>query len=173
LNLVSFATSGVADQDSMYGARGPNRETGFKATEGVYFDNLPKLGTNTLLSAEEMDYYTQEYSRTGMHGPLNWYRNREVNYIDEWKAFFGSGKSVDVEPRIEQEVLFILATKDEALRPFMAEKMGERIPRLTRETVESGHWALWQRPKEVNGLIGRWLDEKVFNGGKASGASKL
>jgi soluble epoxide hydrolase / lipid-phosphate phosphatase len=156
----------------MYGATGPNGEVGFEATRGVYFDNLALLGPNKLLNGEEMEYYVNEYARHGIHGPLNWYRNREVNYMDEWKHFFGSGQNVNAEPRIEQEVLFILATRDSALKPFMAEKMGERIGRLTRREVNANHWALWEKPVEVNDMIGKWLEEKVF-GKTRSQVSKL
>jgi hypothetical protein len=42
------------------------------------------------------------------------------------------------------------------------DEMGKYIPRLTREEVDCGHWALWERAAEVNALVGTWLEEKVF-----------
>jgi len=149
---------------SLYGARTttPDRQVAFSAADGVNLALLPSLGKTRLLSDEEMDYYVQEYARHGIHGPLNWYRTREVNYVDELEAFFDDGKNPKATPLVEQEVLFVLAKKDQALKPFMAERMGERIPNFTRKEVDAGHWALWERPEEINKMIGDWLEEKVF-----------
>ena len=157
--------------NGMYGARGPNGEVAFDATKGVFLANLPKLGMNKLLTEAELDYYAQEYARHGLHGPLNWYRNREVNYVEELEFFFKEdGRQGKEEggggggPRVEQEVLFVLATKDQALKPHMAAKMEERIGRLTRREVTAGHWALWEKPEEVNAILKEWFDGVVFGG---------
>jgi soluble epoxide hydrolase/lipid-phosphate phosphatase len=147
----------------MYGARGPNGEFAFDATKGVFLENLPKLGMTKLLSKAELEYYAQEYARHGLRGPLNWYRNREVNYAEELEYFFKDGRSND-GLRIEQEVLFVVATKDQALQPHMAAKMEEQIDRLTRRQVTAGHWALWEKPEEVNRILKEWFDGVVFGG---------
>ena len=147
----------------MYGARGPNGEIAFDATKGVFLENLPKLGMTKLLSEAELEYYTQEYARHGLHGPLNWYRTREMNYVEELEYFFKDGRSEE-RPRIGQEVLFVLATKDQALNAHMAAKMEERIARLTRRQVTAGHWALWEKPEEVNRILKEWFDGVVFGG---------
>ena len=149
--------------NGMYGARGPNGEIAFNATKGVLLENLPKLGMTKLLSEAELEYYAQEYARHGLHGPLNWYRNREVNYVEELEYFFKDGRWEE-RLRIEQEVLFVMATKDQALKPHMAAKMEERIDRLTRRQVTAGHWALWEKPEEVNGILKEWFDGVVFGG---------
>ena len=44
----------------------------------------------------------------------------------------------------------------------MSEGMGEFVSRLTREVIDCGNWALWQRAGEVNRMVGRWLEEKVL-----------
>lgn len=147
----------------MYGAGGANGEIAFDATKGVFLENLPKLGMTKLLSEAELEYYAQEYSRHGLHAPLNWYRNREVNYVEELGYFFKDGQSEE-RLRIEQEVLFVLATKDRALKPQMAAKMHERVDRLTTRQVTAGHWALWEKPEEVNGILKEWFDGVVFGG---------
>ena len=54
-------------------------------------------------------------------------------------------------------VLFIEATKDQALPPSMSKGMDNYIPNLTRGSVETSHWALWEAPEQVNKLIGGWL----------------
>lgn len=55
-------------------------------------------------------------------------------------------------------VLFIAATKDEALPPAMSKAMDKHIPNLTRESVDTRHWALWEKPDEVNQMIHGWLE---------------
>lgn len=152
--------------NNLYGARTPEGRTAFDAEKGVDLAAQARVGKNRLLNDEEMDYYVDEYARHGLNGPLNWYRNREENFMNEWRDFFDHGrKSPEQAARdvtIRQPVLFVLATKDQALKPFMAAKMGERIPNLTRKEVVAGHWALWEKPEECNRLISEWLHEKVF-----------
>ncbi|KAL8815557.1 MAG: hypothetical protein Q9223_005319 [Gallowayella weberi] len=53
--------------------------------------------------------------------------------------------------------LFVAATKDEALPPSMSQTMNKHIPNLTRKSVDTHHWALWEKPEEVNQIIGEWL----------------
>jgi soluble epoxide hydrolase / lipid-phosphate phosphatase len=115
-----------------------------------------------------------------MHGPLNWYRTREVNWEDEWAHFFRFGE-LSEPPRLEHEVLFVLASRDGALKPELAKKMvegGELLPSLRRREVQAGHWALWETPEEVNEHVGAWLEEVVLKGeegldAKAGVGSKL
>ena len=55
-------------------------------------------------------------------------------------------------------VLFIQATDDVALPPSLSEGMERFLPNLTRKEVEASHWALWQKPVEVNGMVREWLE---------------
>ncbi|EXJ95503.1 hypothetical protein A1O1_00625 [Capronia coronata CBS 617.96] len=152
--------------NAMYGGRSaaPDPKPVFDVDRGIDVARLSRVGKTKLLDDDEMDYYVAEYGRHGIHGPLNWYRNREDNFMNEWRDFFRSGQKPAAQaPTIKQEVLFVLATRDQALKPFMAERMGERIPNLTRREVSASHWALWERPEECNRLIGEWLHQKVFD----------
>ena len=153
--------------NNLYGARTTvTKEVAFDANKGLDLAKQARMGATKLLSPEELDYYVDEYARHGVNGPLNWYRNREANYMNEWRDFFANGTKTDAASKdamkLKMEVLFVLATKDQALQAFMAAKMGERIPKLTRKEVEAGHWALWERPADCNRIIGEWLEEKVF-----------
>lgn len=105
-----------------------------------------------------MDYYIDEFNRHGIHGPLNWYRTREVNFDDEVELMSKNGnkKIIDVP------VLFILASRDMALKPEMSQQMNNYLPQLTRREVDASHWALWEKPEEVNGFIRQWMREVVF-----------
>lgn len=54
---------------ALYGGRTPQREFGFVAEKGVLLDKLPYLKPSRLLSEEELEYYTGEFARNGIHGP--------------------------------------------------------------------------------------------------------
>ncbi|CAK4032411.1 related to epoxide hydrolase [Lecanosticta acicola] len=113
---------------------------------------------SVLMSEEEIDFYVQEFMKNGIHGPLNWYRTRKVNWEDE--------KSIPASLRttIRQPVLYILATKDEVLTRDMGRNMETMCPNLTRGEVPAGHWALWQTPEQINGLLKGWVEGVVFGG---------
>ena len=66
---------------------------------------------------------------------------------------------------IDIPVLFIQATKDAALPPVMSEGMEALIPKLTRKSVATNHWALWEAPDEVNEIIQEWL--RKIDGGQS------
>lgn len=139
----------------MYGARGPNRESIFTPERGILFENLSKVGKTRLLNDEEMDYYVEQYSRNGLHGTVNWYRTRRSNYEED----LGLKTS-----EISQPCLFIQATRDSVLTPDMATGMGRNILKLVVKEVVASHWALWERPAEVNAILEKWLRENVLSG---------
>lgn len=58
--------------------------------------------------------------------------------------------------------LFIQATYDSVLKPEMSKNMDAFLPRLTRAEVPATHWALTQKPEEVNGIIAQWLEDQGF-----------
>lgn len=151
----------------LYGARtvtdGEGKgEAAFDVNGRVKFDLLPRIGKTKLLNDEEMDYYVNEYYRHGINGPLNWYRSREAMFLDDLDFFF-DGPKTDPEKfkgkeiGIEQPCLFVYATRDHALPEWMSKQMANRIPNLTRKTVEASHWALWEKPEEVNKHIDNWI----------------
>ncbi|KAL8855000.1 MAG: hypothetical protein Q9221_000196 [Calogaya cf. arnoldii] len=53
------------------------------------------------------------------------------------------------------------STKDEALPPSMSRSMDKYFQDLTRKTVDTHHWALWEKPEEVNQIIREWLEEYI------------
>ncbi|PYH45625.1 alpha/beta-hydrolase [Aspergillus saccharolyticus JOP 1030-1] len=133
----------------------------FDAEVGVLWDRLERVGASRLLSEEELEYYATEYARNGLRGPLNWYRTRRINYEDELSI---------LNQRFTAPLLFIQALKDPALPPNLGGGMTRTIPHLTYKQVRTGHWALWQRPEEVNAIIAWWVEEVVFG---RFGVSKL
>ncbi|GAB1211004.1 hypothetical protein ATERTT37_000114 [Aspergillus terreus] len=138
---------------TLYGGRTADGEFAFDVHDGVLVDKMMRVQPSRLLSEEELDYYASEFARHGLHGPFNWYRTREVNYRDELPI---------LDRRIMAPVLFIQALRDAALPPHLGKGMMKSIPHLAFKQVDTAHWALWERPKEVNEIISWWLEEVVF-----------
>ncbi|KOS43077.1 hypothetical protein ACN38_g6059 [Penicillium nordicum] len=143
---------------ALYGGRTEAGEIGFDANKGVLLDKIGHLKPSRLLSEEELEFYTNEFARHGIHGPLNWYRTRDVNYKDELAI---------LDSEIQIPTLFIQALRDQALPPQMGKSMAKRFPRLTLKQVNTAHWALWEKPEEVNEIIGTWLKDQSVVGGRA------
>ena len=149
--------------NGMYGGRSPDGNVMFSVSTGVLFDKLPEIGPSPLLSKEEVDYYVQQYARNGMHGPLNWYRTGELNFKDEGELAekFIQGFKFHIP------TLFVAGKKDAALPPSMSKGMENFFDGLRKEEVDAGHWALWEKPKEINAILGDWFGS-VLAKGKAS-----
>ncbi|KAI9845254.1 MAG: hypothetical protein M1837_005010 [Sclerophora amabilis] len=158
--------------NAMYGGTNDRHEAGFSVLEGVLFDKLPTLRRNPLLTdqvsstdsseksphadrAKELDYYAEQFSRNGLHGPLNWYRTRQQNFDDEI--------NLDPNTTIDVPFLFIQATKDAALPPAMSRHMAHFFPHMTKKNIAAGHWVTWQKPEEVNGILKEWISDVVFS----------
>ncbi len=45
--------------------------------------------------------------------------------------------------------------------------MDKHIKDLTTQYVNAGHWALWEKPEEVNGYIKEWLAGQGLVGEKS------
>lgn len=148
----------------LYGGRGPEGQTGFSADRGVLFDNLDALGPSPLVTPEEMDFYVQEFSRSGVHGPLNWYRTRKLNFDDEVHL-----APAQKDFRFKMPSLLVMAEKDTALPPAMADGVERWYDDLTKKVVNSSHWALWQAAAPLNDIIKEFIEDKVL--GKAVKAS--
>lgn len=84
---------------------------------------------------------------------VNWYRTRDVNYKDELAILNRS---------INAPVLFIQALRDDALPAHLGKGMTRTIPHLTFQQVNTSHWALWEKPEEVNRIISWWFEQVVF-----------
>lgn len=139
--------------NGMYGGRSNGHPT-FSTSHGCHFEHLEGVSPSSILTKEEMDWYVKQYSRTGMHGPLNWYRTGEINWEEERDY-------VHTFKKFEMPTLFVCATRDAALPPAMSKGMDGFFESLTRGEVNASHWALWERPAEVNALIKDFLTEKV------------
>lgn len=102
------------------------------------------------LSEADLDYYAQEFSRTGFRGGLNWYRNLRRNWelSGPWRG----------QP-IRQPALFIAGSRDGVLRFPAAQAQLDAFPKTLPSLRGShilegaGHWVQQERPSEVNKLL--------------------
>ncbi|KAI5820995.1 Alpha/Beta hydrolase protein [Pyronema omphalodes] len=113
-----------------------------------------------LLTQQDLEYYVDQFSRNGFHGPLNYYRNRYQNYLDE--------KDMARSSIIDVPYLYIAATHDIATPPSLAKTVGQarNIPNLVVREVKSSHWALVECPDEVIVILDEWINT-VCLGNKA------
>jgi len=126
-----------------------------RLTTGTLLGNTvdpPKLPA--WLSEADLDYYTQEFSRTGFRGGLNWYRNLRRNWElgGPWRG----------QP-IRQPSLFIAGSRDGVLRFPAAQSQLDNYPKTLPGLRGShildgaGHWVQQERPDEVNRLLVEFL----------------
>ncbi|KAF8245009.1 alpha/beta-hydrolase [Wilcoxina mikolae CBS 423.85] len=102
-----------------------------------------------LLTQKDLDYYIEQYSENGFHGPLNWYKIRLQNYLDE----------KDLERfTIDVPYLYVAATHDVATPPSMAFGQAVFIPSLTTREIKSSHWMIVECPDEVNQILREWIE---------------
>ena len=106
------------------------------------------------MTAADLDYYTAEFERSGLRGPINRYRNHERDWA--WQQPFKDRK-------IEQPAFFIAGDRDLAFNMMGGsdpiERMRKHVPNLQGGHVlpGCGHWTQQERPAEVNALLVPWL----------------
>ena len=110
-----------------------------------------------VLAGADKAAYLDEWSQPGaMTAMLNWYRAASiiVPAPDEEPprpAFLSAPF-----PPVTQETLVVWGMRDVALLPVQIETLGEVVPRLTIEKVDSGHFVPWQNADAVVAAMRRW-----------------
>lgn len=128
-----------------------------KATEmgGILVGTPEDPKVSKITTEEEIEYYIQQFKKSGFRGPLNWYRNTERNWKWSCKAL---GRKILVP------ALMVTAEKDIVLRPEMSKNMENWIPFLKRGHIEDcGHWTQIEKPAEVNQILIKWLKTEIQN----------
>ncbi|XP_029397204.1 bifunctional epoxide hydrolase 2 [Mus pahari] len=128
-----------------------------KATEmgGILVNTPEDPKLSKITTEEEIEFYVQQFKKSGFRGPLNWYRNTERNW--KWSCK-GLGRKILVP------ALMVTAEKDVVLRPEMSKNMETWIPFLKRGHIEDcGHWTQIEKPAEVNQILIKWLQTEVQN----------
>ena len=85
---------------ALYGGKSDQGKPCFRPETGIDLVGLETIGVAPSLDGEacsreinsqvgidlrsqELEYYTGEYMRHGLHGPLSWYRTRRINFEDD------------------------------------------------------------------------------------------
>lgn len=106
---------------------------------------------DALLNDAELDYYANAFARSGLTGPINWYRN----WTHNWEQLEGVDQQIDIP------TLFIGATNDVLIGLQYIEGMKPMVNDLTVHMLEDcGHWTQQEKPDEVNRLMIDWLVQR-------------
>lgn len=118
------------------------------------FSGLPNPETlPSWLSESDLDFYTDEFTRSGMRGPLNYYRNHDL----AWKLTEGGPEQID------QPAFFLAGLKDGVI--LMAAEAYQAMPAFVRDLRINelipgiGHWTQQEAPEKSNEIILRFLRE--------------
>ena len=121
--------------------------TVLKVGEGGFLDQLqdPKEEM-PWFTDEDLEYFVQEFSRTGYFGPLSWYRNIDRNW-ETTPELAGA--------KVMQPVRFVAGTADPVIRMLPPDGMKDTVPNLTEiELIDgAGHWVHMEKPDPVNTAI--------------------
>ena len=141
----------------VYAISGDNPEpTNLSFPEGADFvGTLPEPSELPgWFDADDLAYYTAEFSRTGFRGGLNWYRASKANH-ELLAPFHGAP--------VTTPALFIGGDRDVVVNwPGMRDLigiLGMFVPNLTKAVLLDGcgHWTQQERPHEVNALLLEFL----------------
>ena len=164
--MLYFQTPGVAEHELqkdvrrslrmlLYSASGAGIQKAFPLlpkTAGFLDQMIDSEELPDWLSEDDLDYFTNEFLRTGFRGGLNWYRNLDRTW--ELSAPF-AGK------RIEQPALFITGDSDLTRgMPGFEERMRAVVPNLGDVVTFPGigHWTQQENPEGTNAAMLRFLD---------------
>jgi pimeloyl-ACP methyl ester carboxylesterase len=112
-----------------------------------YVERLPEPdGLPHWLTQSDLDYYIEEFSRTGFTGALNWYRNFDRN----WELTADAPASTITVPS-----LFIAGAYDPVLSFTATDRYTDVVTGPYRELIieDAGHWIQQERPAEVNAAL--------------------
>ena len=128
--------------------------TAFIRKNGGWTENgsLPDEPLDTdVITEQEARVYSSSLERNGFFGPCSWYMNHKEN------AEFDSKYH---NHTFQMPILFLHAKYDfvcETSRSKLADPMRKACPKLTEETIESGHWMAQEKPVNVTAAINHWI----------------
>jgi len=142
LRKFLYLGAGEADLSGMTG-KGPDDDL---------LTSLPNPATlPKWLTEADLDFYTGEFTRSGMRGPLNYYRNHDLT----WELTRGAPE------QIRQPAMFVAGERDGVvvMAADALKKMPERVTdlRINRLIPGIGHWTQQESPAIVNEEMLRFL----------------
>uniref|UniRef100_A0A2K6GVY1 Bifunctional epoxide hydrolase 2 n=1 Tax=Propithecus coquereli TaxID=379532 RepID=A0A2K6GVY1_PROCO len=122
---------------------------------GLFVKTPEEPSLSRMVTEEEVQFYVQQFKKSGFRGPLNWYRNMERNW--RWGCK-GLGRKILIP------ALMVTAEKDFVLAPQMSKHMEGWIPHLKRGHIKDcGHWTQMEKPAELNQILIEWLEADARN----------
>jgi epoxide hydrolase A/B len=112
-----------------------------------YLERLPAIDDlPDWITADEVDHYVAEFTRTGFTGGLNWYRNLDRN----WELMADPPAATIGVP-----AMFIGGTDDPVLGFMRLDRAPEVVTGPYREVLieGAGHWVQQEKPDRVNELL--------------------
>ncbi|MGH8882660.1 MAG: alpha/beta fold hydrolase, partial [Stackebrandtia sp.] len=117
-----------------------------------FIDRLPEPDSvPDWITQPELDYYIEEFTRTGFTGGLNWYRNFDRN----WELTAQTPASTIAVP-----TLFVGGSADPVLATTSRDRISDVVSGDYREVLidGAGHWLQQEKPDEVNRELLGFLD---------------
>lgn len=114
-----------------------------------FVDNLAQPSAlPAWLREEDLDFFVEQFTRSGFRGPINWYRNFDRNW--ELTPFLDGAK-------IRQPTLFLSGTLDGVLTMTRedVDRLETTVPNLWKKHLiaDAGHWIQQERPSEVSAVL--------------------
>lgn len=106
------------------------------------------------LSEQDLEYYVAAFTKTGLSGPLGFYRNLERDYPALKEIYRGT---------LRQPVLFIGGAEEAAVRLGSLEPMRRSLPQLKKALTlpGCGHWVQQERSEVVNQEMVEFLRQGI------------
>ncbi|KAI5867514.1 alpha/beta-hydrolase [Durotheca rogersii] len=148
-----------------FGGTTPEGEMVFTPEHGVHADRLDRVRASPLVGADMVRHYAAEYCRSGLRGPCNWYRTRELNGRDELPIAADYARF-----RFGVPAMIVMAEKDIVLVPSLADGQEKYFSAgLKKEVVpDASHWVLVEKPDEANRHLGDFIASVLAGGVKPS-----
>ena len=162
---IYFQEPGVAEADLerdvratmrtvLYGASGQNPTVPdmlVRPGQGLLGEvNVPDRLPDWITEGD-VDFYTEEFERSGFSGGLNWYRNTDRNW--ELTAPWAGA-------RVSTPALYVVGDRDVVYHfpgggPQLLSSLPQFVPNLKQAVLLEGcgHWTQQERPAEVNQLL--------------------
>jgi soluble epoxide hydrolase/lipid-phosphate phosphatase len=139
----------------------PSPLAGLKKAGGWFgaADSAPQIDIKDTLLVDDQDIFEKlrdTIKINGTFGPNAYYRNHETNTAYAQKSANGGF--------LNMPVLFIGGKYDhvcDTSLSHLSEPMREYCPDLTEVTIDSGHWVAFEKPRETNAAIVKWLVTKL------------
>jgi pimeloyl-ACP methyl ester carboxylesterase len=155
IRSLLFSASGDAPRRENAGA--PGNVVGMVPRQGGFLSGLvDPVSLPSWLTSADIDFYVDEFTRTGFRGGLNWYRNIDRNW-ELLAPFAGS--------RVDVPALYIAGDRDlvVAFRGIdqIIANLAHFVPQLRGSLMlpGCGHWTQQERPLDVNNAMIGFLQE--------------